>query len=93
MMPTVMVGSMEGILSSSQRLGIWSRDRKGKDRLIGLTEKGIGAIYLGNAAAGLTYTDQENRDRVQSQKVWIFLRKGGRAGTVQRLIFWCERYF
>jgi len=67
------------------KLRIWTRDGSGKDVLFALGEKGIGAIYLGNASTAFSLRGQGNTENGIIQKTGIFLNENGTAGTIQHL--------
>ena len=67
-------------------LMIWSKDRNGNDKLIGLGAAGIGAIYLGNCQSEFALNrliDNEPNARIRS--TGIFLYENGSMGTLQQL--------
>lgn len=68
------------------KLRVWVKNDSGEDRLIGLGEVGIGAIYLGNVETPFTLTDSENEERLGILKQsGIFLKENGEAGIVQNI--------
>jgi hypothetical protein len=67
------------------RLRIWSKDAAGNDRLVGLGQQGVGAIYLGSVATPLKLADQENNTLGQIRESGLYLREDGVAGSVQQL--------
>ncbi|MGI6434133.1 MAG: hypothetical protein ACOX0F_02005 [Syntrophomonadaceae bacterium] len=44
------------------RLKIWSKDEEGNDRLISVSDAGVGAIMLGNIDTPFTITNSSNED-------------------------------
>lgn len=66
-------------------LRIWTVDADGNDQLYALGQKGIGAIYLGAVAGEFTVKDAGNQALAQNQRVGVFLKEDGKAGTVQQL--------
>ena len=66
-------------------LRIWTRDPDGTDRLIGLGEQGIGAIYLGNVASPFQLKTSDGAPLGQVAATGVFLREDGSAGTVQKI--------
>ncbi|WP_428603411.1 hypothetical protein [Sedimenticola sp.] len=67
------------------RLRIWSKDAQGNDRLVGLGQQGVGAIYLGNVATSFLINDAETNALGQVRSSGIYLTDSGSAGTVQQL--------
>ncbi len=68
-----------------ERLKIWITDENGKERLYSLKDKGVGAIYLGNADTGFDLKSADNATNGRIRKTGIFLYENGYAGTVQHL--------
>jgi len=66
-------------------LRAWSRDADGKDSLVSLKDKGVGALYLGSAATPFALKDEDNRLRGQVRASGIYLREDGGAGTLQQI--------
>jgi hypothetical protein len=67
------------------RLRIWTRDEQGKDTLVALGQKGIGAIYLGSLGAAFAVKDESNALQAQNTRMGIFLRETGQPGIVQQV--------
>lgn len=67
------------------RLRIWSRDSSGKQQLVGLAAKGVGAIYLGHVATPFEMNDANNQQQGQLQSSGVFLKEQGGAGTIQQV--------
>ncbi len=68
-------------------LKIWTKDETGKDKLFALTDKNIGAIYLGNIDANYNYKDMNNEAKAVNKKMGLYLGENGNTGTVQELDF------
>jgi hypothetical protein len=68
-----------------ERLRIWSKDAAGNDQLVGLGERGIGALYLGHAATAFKLTGEGNETLGQVRSTGVFLREDGSAGTLQQI--------
>jgi hypothetical protein len=68
-----------------QKLKIWTIDESGKEELVSLTDKGIGAICLQNAAGDFSLTDEENQTKGMIRSTGFFLYEDGGAGTVQQV--------
>lgn len=67
------------------QLRIWSKDAEGRDQLVGLGERGIGAIYLGHVTTPFSIKDQDNTLLGQVRNSGVFLHEDGRAGSVQQI--------
>ena len=67
------------------KLRIWSKDAQGQDQLIGLGERGVGAIYLGHVTTPFSIKDDQNALLGQIRESGVFLHEDGRAGTVQQI--------
>jgi hypothetical protein len=63
-------------------LRIWS-----DDKLIGLGEVGLGAIYLGACATPYTYKNDINESLAKLQQSSIFLFESGKIGTISQIDF------
>lgn len=71
-----------------EKLKIWTKDEKGKDKLISLKEAGVGAIYLGNVSTDFNLNHAStNQTNAQIRKTGIFLKENGAAGTMQHVDF------
>ena len=67
------------------KLKIWSKDSAGKDVLVGLGVRGIGAIFLGNAPTEFSLKDLANDTRGVIRSTGVFLREDGTPGTIQQV--------
>ncbi len=67
------------------KLRIWTKDKNGNDQLFALGQKGIGAIYLGNAETKFDLNDSNNVQQGQISRTGIFLRENGTSGTIQHV--------
>lgn len=67
------------------KLKLWTKDEDGNDRLIGLKEADVGAIYLGSAATDFHLNDAANNTNGMIRQTGIFLRESGGVGTVQHV--------
>lgn len=68
------------------RLKIWTKDEKGNDMLIRLTDADVGAIYLGNVSTDFSLNNLDNNQKnAQIRKTGIYLKESGGAGTVQHV--------
>lgn len=68
-----------------QNLRIWSKDGQGNDQLVGLGERGVGAIYLGHVTSPFSLKDSENALVGQIRESGVFLNESGAVGTVQQI--------
>jgi hypothetical protein len=64
---------------------IWSRDGEDNDRLEGLLERNVGAIYLGQTATPFSLKDNDNALLGVVRASGIYLKEDGGVGTVQQL--------
>ncbi len=67
------------------KLRIWSRDARGNDSISTLSDKGVGAIYLGNVSARFDLKNQENTLQGVAQRAGIYVTEDGSAGTIQQI--------
>lgn len=67
------------------RLRIWSRDSSGADSLLGLSARGVGAIFLGKVATPFSFGGRDGRAAGELAATGIYLREDGGAGTVHHL--------
>ena len=68
-----------------EKLKIWTMDEDGKEQLISLKEKGVGAICLQNAVTDFAVTDDNNAKKGMIRRSGFFLYEDGTAGSVQHL--------
>lgn len=69
-----------------KNLRIWVKDADGNDKLINLSEAGVGAIYLGSRDTEFSLNDlSDNHTNGVIRKTGMFLYENGQAGTVQQL--------
>lgn len=66
------------------KLRIWMKTGD-EQRLVGLGEKGVGAIYLGNVETPFLIKDENNVIEAQVRASGIFLNEDGSAGTIQQV--------
>ena len=58
----------------------------GSTSMYGLSEKGVGAIYLGNVSTNFSLNNSfNNSTNAVIRKTGMFLYENGQAGTVQHL--------
>jgi len=67
------------------KLRIWTKDESGNDQLFALGAKGIGAIYLGNAATAFDVKAGGNNTLGSIARSGIYLKENGTAGTIQHV--------
>lgn len=68
-----------------QKLKIWTKDENGNDKLCGLGEAGVGAIYLGSADTEFSLKGADNTTNAVIRKTGMFLYENGNTGTLQQL--------
>lgn len=68
-----------------QQLRLLTGDTQRRNLLSALTEKGIGAIYLGNAATPFNLTDAHNAVDGQVRSSGIYVKEDGSVGSVQQI--------
>lgn len=67
------------------KLQIWCRDENGQDKLYKLSEKGVGAICLQNAATDFTLQGSDGQTRGAIRNSGVFLYENGNVGTIQHV--------
>jgi hypothetical protein len=67
------------------QLRIWSKDSQGNDQLVGLGQRGVGAIYLGHVDTPFLLKDESNELLGQVRSGGLFLEEDGGVGTVQQV--------
>lgn len=67
------------------RLLVWTRDADGKDRLQGLLQHGVGALYLGKTDTPFALKDSANALQGAVRASGLYLREDGGAGTLQQI--------
>lgn len=67
------------------RLRLWLHDNSGGQQLIGLGEKGIGAIFLGHIASPFRLRNAANDALGEVAASGLFLRQDGESGTIQQV--------
>ncbi|OQY18754.1 MAG: hypothetical protein B6I36_06165 [Desulfobacteraceae bacterium 4572_35.1] len=68
-------------------LRIWKRNDDGENKLLTLSQAGVGAIYLGNSSTPFSLNNQNNEQLGAISSSGFFLYEDGRAGTVQQVDF------
>lgn len=68
-----------------EKLRIWTKDANGNNQLLALGEKGIGAIYLGNAPTQFAIKDSANNLAGEIKSTGLFVKEDGTVGTVQQV--------
>jgi hypothetical protein len=66
-------------------LSVWSPVGDGKEGLVSLKDKGVGALYLGSAQTPFSLKDDDNRLQGQVRASGMYLRENGAAGSVQQI--------
>lgn len=70
------------------KLKIWVKDDAGNDKLIGLGEADIGAIYLGSASTEFSHKSSDNETQAVVRETGFYLHEStGAAGIVQQIDF------
>jgi hypothetical protein len=67
------------------QLKLWVKDDTGNDQLLSLSDKGIGALFLGHAKAHFDLNDQHNEQLGQIRASGIYLREDGSGGSMQQI--------
>lgn len=67
------------------KLLIWTRSADGTDRLAGLLEHNVGAIYLGHTDTPFALKDEANALQGLIRASGVFLKEDGGVGSVQQL--------
>ena len=68
------------------RLKVWTRDAAGHEKLIGLKEANVGAIYLGSVSTEFSLKDPEtNETGAVVRRSGFYLRETGEAGTLSHV--------
>jgi hypothetical protein len=68
-----------------ERLRVWLKDEQGRDQLVALGAKGIGAIYLGHITTPFEIKNPENRLLGVVRESGFYLEETGEAGTLQQV--------
>jgi hypothetical protein len=68
-----------------ESLRIWSKDAEGRDQLVALGAKQIGAIYLGHITTPFELRDGQNALMGQVRESGMYLQEDGQAGTLQQI--------
>ncbi|HUW51123.1 MAG TPA: hypothetical protein VMV75_08935 [Sulfuricella sp.] len=68
-----------------KQLKVWTKDAGGNDTLSTLTQKNVGAIYLGNVDTSFDLKNSQNQLDGQIKSTGIYLNENGSAGTVQQV--------
>lgn len=67
------------------KLCIWVKDMQGKDALLSLKQKGIGAIYLGYQATQFEINNNQNVMQGRLRASGIYANEDGSVGTIQQV--------
>lgn len=67
------------------KLQIWCKDENGQDKLYKLSEKGVGAICLQNAATDFTLKGSDGQTKGAIRNSGVFLYENGNVGTIQHV--------
>lgn len=67
------------------KLKIWCMDENGNSHLYGLSESGVGAIYLGSEATEFSLKSASNETNAVIRQSGVFLYENGTVGTIQQM--------
>lgn len=67
------------------KLRIWTKDDEGNDQLVGLGEKGVGAIFLGSVASHFDLLGSNLAKNGQVKQSGIYLNENGTAGSLHHV--------
>ena len=68
------------------KLKVWTRDAGGNEKLMGLKEANVGAIYLGNVSTEFSLNDAiTNETDAVVRKTGVFLKETGEVGTLNHV--------
>lgn len=67
------------------RLKIWIMDENGREQLVSLADKGVGAICLQNAATDFALAGQDGAVRGMIRNTGFFLYENGAPGSIQHV--------
>ncbi|MBQ7681006.1 MAG: hypothetical protein IJR48_07740 [Oscillibacter sp.] len=70
-------------------LRVWTKDAQGNDKLTGLKEANVGAIYLGSAETEFSLKDADNETNGVIRKTGVYLKETGGAGTLSHVDLRC----
>jgi hypothetical protein len=67
------------------KLQVWRRDGNGNDALVGLSQSGVGALYLGHVASPFSVRTAANQALGQVRSSGVFLYESGQVGSLQQV--------
>lgn len=67
------------------KLQAWSKDAQGNDVLVGLKDRGVGALYLGKAATPFELKTAENDSLGTVRASGVYVNENGSVGTLQHV--------
>lgn len=68
------------------KLSVWIKDDTGNDKLIGLKQANVGAIYLANLSTDFSMkSERDNSHNAQLRRTGMYLTEDGMANTIQQL--------
>jgi hypothetical protein len=67
------------------KLRLWTRDANGNEQLVGLGQKGVGAIYLGHLNTPFEIKDNQQQTLGDIVSSSIYLNENGTTGFIQQL--------
>jgi hypothetical protein len=68
-----------------ERLRIWSRDDSGREQLVALGARGVGALYLGHITTPFEIKTSDNQLTGVVRQTGLYLQEEGGAGTLQQI--------
>lgn len=67
------------------KLKIWTKDSRGNDVLYSLSDKNVGAVYLGNVSTDHTLKGDDGVTKGAIRSTGVFLYESGNVGTIQHV--------
>lgn len=68
------------------KLSVWIKDDTGNDKLIGLKQANVGAIYLANLSTDFSMkSERDNSHNAQLRRTGMYLTEDGMSNTIQQL--------
>lgn len=69
------------------RLTVWTKAADGSDKMIALSEAGVGAIFLGSQKTQFSLTNSSGEEQAIIRSSGVFLHENGEVGTIQHVDF------
>ena len=67
------------------KLSLWTKDQEGKDTLMSLRERGVGALYLASVGSEFHLRDAANHPTGEIASTGIYVGEDGVVGTIQQV--------